>query len=155
VWLETKNLSIERPARKLSEKFIRPFRITEVIGLVTYRLELPPAIRIHDVFHTSLLRPAASDPLPSQNESTQPRIRLNKDNTEKREWMIEKILDSRVTKNRHRKRRLEYHVKWKGYPPSWRPQQDLVPGSGELLYEFHSQNPDRPSPTKLWRRRSS
>lgn len=155
VWLETKNLSIERPARKLSEKFIGPFRIAEVMGPVTYRLELPPAMRIHDVFHTSLLRPAASDPLPSQNESTQPRIRLNKDNTERREWMIEKILDSRITKNRHGKRRLEYYVRWKGYSPSWRPQQDLVPGSGELLYEFHNQNPDRPSPTELWRRRSS
>ncbi|KOS40587.1 hypothetical protein ACN38_g8553 [Penicillium nordicum] len=47
--------------------------------------------------------------------------------------MIEKTLDSRVTKNRHGKRRLEYYVKWKGYPPSWRPQQDLVPGSGELF----------------------
>lgn len=155
VWLETRNLSMERPARKLSEKFIGPFRIVEAMGPVTYRLELPPALRTHDVFHASLLRRAASDPLPNQNASTQPRVKLNKDNMEGKEWMVEKIQDSRITKNRHGKRRLEYYVKWKGHPPSWRPQTDLVPGSGELLYEFHSQNPERPSPTELWRRRSS
>jgi ''chromo'' (CHRromatin Organisation MOdifier) domain. len=155
VWLDTRNLSMERPARKLSEKYIGPFRIAEAMGPVTYRLELPPALRIHDVFHTSLLRPAASDPLPNQNEAVQHRVRLQKEYMEKKEWMIEQILDSRITKNRHGKRRLEYHVKWKGYPPSWRPQQDLVPGSGELLYEFHSQHPERPSATELWRRRSS
>lgn len=154
VWLETRNLSMERPARKLSEKFIGPFRIVEVMGPVTYRLELPPALRIHDVFHASLLRRTASDPLPNQNASTQPRVKL-KNNTEGKEWMVEKILDSRITKNRHGKRRLEYYVKWKGHPPSWHPQADLVPGSGELLYEFHCQNPERPSPTELWRRRSS
>jgi putative NIF3 family GTP cyclohydrolase 1 type 2 len=35
VWLETKNLSMERLARKVSEKFIGPFRVAEVMGPVT------------------------------------------------------------------------------------------------------------------------
>ncbi|KAF2193047.1 hypothetical protein K469DRAFT_552932, partial [Zopfia rhizophila CBS 207.26] len=76
-------------------------------------------------------------------------------NTASREWMIENILDSRITKNRQGKVRLEYRVRWKGHPPSWKPQHDLVPGSEAMLYRFHNEHLDRPSPTELWRRRSS
>ena len=32
------------------------FEITEVIGPVTYRLKLPATWKIHDMFHTTLLR---------------------------------------------------------------------------------------------------
>ena len=33
-----------------------PFVITEVLGLVTYRLLLPASWQIHNVFHATLLR---------------------------------------------------------------------------------------------------
>lgn len=155
VWLDTRNLKIDRPSKKLSERYIGPFTITDAVGPVAFRLALSPSMRIHNVFHSSLLRAAATDPFPNQEQPNHPRVRLERDNTGRREWMIEKILDSRITKNRQGNRRLEYYVKWKGYPPSWRPQQDLIPGSEALLYDFHNKSPDRPSPTELWRRRSS
>jgi len=155
VWLDTRNIAMSRPSKKLSEKYIGPFEITEVIGPVTCRLDLPPSMKIHNVFHTSLLRAAANDPIPGQQQRSPPRISLDYDNPMSREWMIEDVLDSRITKNRQGKVRLEYFVRWKGYPPSWRPQRDLIPGSEALLYKFHAENPDRPSPTELWRRRSS
>ncbi|KAA3477055.1 DNA/RNA polymerases superfamily protein [Gossypium australe] len=42
---------------KLSPHFIGPYKITERIGLVAYRLALPPELeKIHDVFHVSVLR---------------------------------------------------------------------------------------------------
>ena len=34
-----------------------PFPITEVLGPVTYRLQLPVTWQIHNVFHAALLRP--------------------------------------------------------------------------------------------------
>ncbi|TQV90502.1 retrovirus polyprotein [Cordyceps javanica] len=154
VWLDTRNLRIDRPSKKLSDKYIGPYEISEVISPATVRLDLPPSMKIHNVFHTNLLRSAEADPLPGRDQQVQPRVKLVQD-MGSREWMMEEILSSRITKNRYGDVRLEYLVKWKGSPPTWRPQRDLIPGSEALLYTFHDQCPEKPSPSDLWRRRSS
>ena len=42
---------------KLSSRFIRPYEILERIGLVAYRLALPPELaKLHNVFHVLMLR---------------------------------------------------------------------------------------------------
>ena len=42
---------------KLSPRFIGPFEILERVGIVVYRLPLPPSMSgVHDVFHVSMLR---------------------------------------------------------------------------------------------------
>ncbi|CAN6711748.1 unnamed protein product [Malus baccata var. baccata] len=48
---------------KLSPRYIGPYMITEQVGKVTYRLELPLELsKVHDVFHVSMLRHYVSDP---------------------------------------------------------------------------------------------
>ncbi|KAK6125666.1 hypothetical protein DH2020_040592 [Rehmannia glutinosa] len=48
---------------KLSPRYIGPFRITERIGDVAYRLDLPASMsRIHGVFHVSMLRKYVANP---------------------------------------------------------------------------------------------
>jgi len=44
---------------KLKEKFIRPFKIVEKLNEVTYRVELPSKYQVHNVFHSSLLKPSS------------------------------------------------------------------------------------------------
>ena len=62
---------------KLNPRYIGPFRITQRIGPVAYRLELPSKMgRIHNVFHVSMLKKYVSDP---SHVLEAPPIELNED----------------------------------------------------------------------------
>jgi len=41
VWLENKNIQLNRPSKKLDNKRYRSFRISKDIGLGAFQLELP------------------------------------------------------------------------------------------------------------------
>ena len=59
----TKGASRFRIKRKLSPRYVGPFEILERIGVVAYRLALPPSLdKVHNVFHVSMLRKCLSDP---------------------------------------------------------------------------------------------
>nr|GEZ06965.1 putative reverse transcriptase domain-containing protein [Tanacetum cinerariifolium] len=48
---------------KLAPRFVGPFKITERIGLVAYRLRLPEELNgVHDTFHVSNLKKCLADP---------------------------------------------------------------------------------------------
>ena len=50
-------------SRKLSPRFIGPFEILERVGIVAYRLALPPIMSsVYKVFHVSMLRKYTPDP---------------------------------------------------------------------------------------------
>ncbi len=58
VYLLRRNIKTKRPSDKLDHTKLGPFKIRDKLGPVTYRLELPKKMRIHPVFHVSLLEPA-------------------------------------------------------------------------------------------------
>jgi len=57
VWLDASHLKLPHQKAKLTPKHLGPFKITQEISPVAYRLELPTNWRIHNVFHASLLMP--------------------------------------------------------------------------------------------------
>ena len=53
-WLSTEHLKLAPGlSRKLAAKFVGPFRVTDAVGAVSFRLELLSLWRVHNVFHTS------------------------------------------------------------------------------------------------------
>ena len=46
---------------KLALRYCIPFEILEKVGLVAYQLALPPAIKVHNVFHVSILKKYVHD----------------------------------------------------------------------------------------------
>ena len=65
--------------RKIAPRYIEPFEILERIGMVAYRLALPPYIsQVHPVFDVSMLRKYISNP----SHVLQPQsVELNEDLT--------------------------------------------------------------------------
>jgi hypothetical protein len=136
VWLEGKNLRVNQPTAKLAPRRHGPFKITQVMSAVNYRLELPTQWSIHPVFHIDLLTPYKETIMHGPN-FTRPTPELI-DGEE--EYSVEKILDSR---HFGRRRRLQYLVKWEGYPDAenmWVDKDDVF--ADDKVREFKISNPD-------------
>ncbi|GGV51932.1 hypothetical protein GCM10010495_81700 [Kitasatospora herbaricolor] len=101
VWLLRRNIKTTRPCDKLNYRKLNPFSVSEQINPVTYRLHLPESIKIHPVFHVSLLEPYKTVNIQGRKQIPPPPIEV--DNNE--EFEVKKILNSRRRRNK-----LEYLV---------------------------------------------
>ncbi|KAH7483616.1 hypothetical protein FOMA001_g6895 [Fusarium oxysporum f. sp. matthiolae] len=143
VWLDARNIKTLRPQKKLDWKNIGPLKITKVISPYAYRLDLPASMKIHPVFHTNLLRPAATDPLPGQNPDPPPPVEV--EGVE--EWEVEDVIDSRWDRRgRGGRPRLKYTVKWAGYADPTEVPAAYLENAAEVVANFHRRYPDKPGP---------
>ena len=83
-----------------------PYKIIEKCGH-SWKVKLPESMKIWPIFHTQLLRKAATNPLPGQVNKPPPPIQIE-DGEE--EWEVEKILASKITR-----KKVFYRASWIGY----------------------------------------
>ena len=139
VWLLRRHLKTHRPSDKLDYRRLGPFIVCKQINEVAYRLELPPSMKIHPVFHVSLLEPYKESTIPGRLQAPQPPIEIDGEE----EFEVSEILDSCIIK-----KKLEYLVHWQGYEVSertWEPVANLV-NAPEMIRGFHRRYPTKPSP---------
>jgi hypothetical protein len=135
VWLEGKHLNLPYQTLKLAPKRHGPFLITKVISPVAYRLELPPAWTIHDVFHAGLLTPYRETPEYGVNFPRPPPDIVDGE----KEFEVEAISRHRLFGRRHR---LQYLIKWKGYPSAdntWEDKDQVF--ADDLIKQYHKRYP--------------
>jgi len=138
VWLLRRFITTKRPSSKLDYTRLGLFIITDNIGSRAFRLKLPEIMKIHPVFHISLLELYTENTIPRRISKPPPIIEIDSF----KEYEVEAILDSRI-----RRKKLEYLVDWKGYNISertWEPFNNLN-NTADLIKEFHTNYPRKPN----------
>ena len=137
VWLDGRNLRMDQPTSKLAPRRHGPFVIAQVMSPVSYCLELPHQWRIHPVFHTDLLTPYRETKTHGENYQWPPPELIDNE----KEFEVKAILDSHRF---GRGRKLQYLVKWLGYPSSDNQWEDADKvHADELVKIFQQRHPGK------------
>lgn len=123
---------------KFTYKYIGPFTVKRKVNDNAYELDLPRQLQIHPVLNISRLKqyhdPSVSFPSRPQPDHRPPADSIREDGAELFE--VESIIAKRGSN-----RRVEYLVKWLGYPhweSTWEKSSSLLPDAEEAVAEFES-----------------
>ena len=126
VMLSTKNLvTKKRPVQKLTERYVRPYAIEEVVSSNVVRLQLPSLMRIYLVVNVSWIV-WYKEQVKGQKIKEEKPVEVEG----VKEWKIEKILNKRKIRGVEK-----YLVYWKGFiaeHDSWERKEDLGNTKGVL-----------------------
>jgi hypothetical protein len=127
-------------ARKLTERFVGPYRVKRVVNANAYELELPASLKIHPVINIGHLREYrdGAQAFPDRPVAlTRPEPEALDDNGAPA-WNVKRLLDHR--KVRRGARQIDqYLVEWQGYPTSeatWEPIECLT-GAMDSVRKFN------------------
>ncbi len=130
VFLNERNIVTARLFKKLNDKMLDSFQIINLIDSF-YKLKLLETMRIHDVFHSELLRFVVNDSMSDQKNEFSKSIVINNED----EWEINNILNFQWYR-----RWLQYRVKWKSYDNDfnwYNADNDEFMNAQEMIDDFH------------------
>jgi len=134
VMLSTKDLKyqmIGRRTEKLTERFVGPYKVKEIISLNTVKLELPSTVKIHLVVNVSRIRRYVGQVEGQKKE--QPALVIIEG---EEEWEVEKILNKRRVREKDK-----YLVCWKRFTvesDTWEGRENLE-NTKEAIKEFEKE----------------
>ena len=143
VWLDTRNIHTKRPMKKLDDRRIGPFEVTDEVSTHARRLRLPTELRfIHPVFHVCHLEPYVENQIPGRVQPPPPPVEI--EGVE--EYEVEEILDSRFDRRRRPGHEIIYTVKWVGYSQPTDEPEDNLENAADTVADYHERYPSRPGP---------
>jgi len=129
VLLSTKDLVFkERPSKKLTERYVGPYVIEEVVSSNAVKLRLPSSMRIHPVINVSRIVRYKEQVKGQKKEEGKP---VEVEGVE--EWEVEKILNKKKIRGVEK-----YLIRWKGFTAegdTWERKENLK-NAEELIKEF-------------------
>jgi len=129
VLLSTKDLVFkERPSKKLTERYVGPYAIEEVVLPNAVKLWLPSSMRIHLVVNVSQIVRYKEQVKGQKKEGGKP---VEIEGVE--EWEVEKVLNKKKIRGIEK-----YLIRWKGFTAkgdTWERRENLK-NAEELIEEF-------------------
>jgi len=129
VLLSTKDLVFkERPSKKLTERYVGPYTIEEVVSSNAVKLRLPSSMRIHLVINVSQIVRYKEQVKGQKKEEGKP---IEVEGVE--EWEVEKILNKKKIRGVEK-----YLIRWKGFTVegnTWERKENLK-NTEKLIEEF-------------------
>jgi len=118
----------EKPSKKLTERYVRPYAIEEVVSSNAVKLWLPSSMRIHPVVNVSWIVCYKEQVKGQKKEEGKP---VEVEGVE--EWEVEKILNKKKIRGVEK-----YLIWWKGFTvegDTWERRENLK-NAEKLIKEF-------------------
>ncbi len=137
VWLNACNLSIAHLAVKLDNHNVDFFKIKHVFknNFLIIELNLSAFMKIHLIFHVTLLNHIASDFLLNQRQKSWEFIIIKND---ERFWYVNSILNFKHDRC-YNSSLLKYYINWKDHFSTWK-SFNLLNNCKQALNEYHLVN---------------
>jgi len=136
VWLSIKNLNVDWPSCKLTERQLGPYEIIKIISPNTIKLKSPTSFKIHNAINIFRIHPYRP---PAAGQSTIPPEPVVIEGTLK--YKVKEIMDSQLKCGK-----LKFLVKWSSYTDdynTWEPEANCA-NSHDIINEFYKSNPSAP-----------
>jgi len=137
VWLNARNLSIAHLIVKLDDRNVDLFKIKRVFknNSLIIELNLSAFMKIHSVFHVTLLSHIASDFLSNQHQKSWELVIIKND---ERFWYVNSILNFKRDRC-YNSSLLKYYIDWEDHFSTWE-SFHLLNNCEQALDEYHLVN---------------